>query len=122
MTRDIRARLMLFGDFLSQGYEMEVRRLALNMDQVEQYDPPPNPAKETDSRFANYRDEYGDESWELDALEPTTLAALVSDEVAGLLDTGAWNAALARENEAKRLLKVVSDRWAEVTAFVDSAA
>ncbi len=44
MTRDNRERLSLFA-----GRPIEVRRLALNLDQVARYALPPNPAKETDS-------------------------------------------------------------------------
>ena len=55
----------------------QVDRLALNMDQIDQYQPPPNPAKVTDSRAEGYIAEFGTESWELDALEPTVLAALI---------------------------------------------
>jgi hypothetical protein len=49
MTRDNRDRLAMFA---RQG--VEVRRLALNMEQIERYRPPPNFAKETDSRYAAY--------------------------------------------------------------------
>jgi hypothetical protein len=52
MTRDIQDRLRLFGS------NAEVHRIALTMEQVEQYDPPPNPAKLTDSRAAGYLDEH----------------------------------------------------------------
>jgi hypothetical protein len=45
MTRDIRDRLQVF-----VGNHVETRRLALNMDKVQQYQPPPNPAKDTDAR------------------------------------------------------------------------
>ena len=61
MSRDIRERLELF----MGGVEFD--RLALNMDQVQQYAPPPNPAKITDSRAVGYIAIHGDESWELDA-------------------------------------------------------
>lgn len=40
MTRDIKDRLDLFG--ASGACHIDLRRLALNMDQVEQYSPPPN--------------------------------------------------------------------------------
>jgi len=69
MTRDIQARLQEFS-FGTAGHPLELRRLALNMDQVELYGPPPNPAKLTDSRCEAYMEEHGNESWELDALEP----------------------------------------------------
>lgn len=110
MTRDIRDRLELFG-----ATGVEVRRLALNMPQVRQYDPPPNPAKETDSRFAGYSEKFGDESWELDALEPTVLAALVRDEVNALLDHEEWDKAIARENTARAQLKAISDNYVNIT-------
>lgn len=54
MTRDIEDRLRLFG-----CSDLEVRRIALNMDQVRQYRPPPNPAKITDSRAKSYIKQFG---------------------------------------------------------------
>ena len=66
MSRDIAARLQL----LSRQMDIRVNRLALNIDQVEEYQPPPNPTKLEDSRAAGYVDLYGMESWELDALDP----------------------------------------------------
>ena len=54
-----------------------VDRVALNMDQIEQFRPPPNPAKELDKRAAGYIRRYGRQCWELDALDPSTLAALI---------------------------------------------
>lgn len=108
MTRDIEARLNLFGAFPT------IKRLALNMDQVHKYNPPPNPAKETDSRFAAYRAEFGDESWELDALNPDILVKLVDKEISKHIDVKKWNAALKRENEAKADLALVSTNWDKV--------
>lgn len=109
MTRDIVDRLELF----TGG--VELKRLALNMDQVEEYGPPSNPAKITDSRAQGYISVYGTESWELDALEPNVLAALVRDFVMENRDEALWAAAVERENEHKRLLQKVSDQWAKLT-------
>lgn len=108
MTRDIRDRLSLF------GADVRVRRLALNMAQIEQYEPPPNPAKESDSRFADYQDKYGDESWELDAMAPDVLAGLVQGEVRDLLDRDAWEAAIAEEQQAREELSALSKEYAKV--------
>ena len=112
MTRDNDARFAMFGQ------ATEVRRLALNMDQVEQYDPPPNPAKMTDSRVGSYIDRFGDLSWELDALEPTVLAGLIRDAVAELRDDDLWGEAVTQEDEHRRLLADVSGRWDEVKEFL----
>lgn len=105
MTRDIRERLAMF-----MG-EVTVERLALTIDQVDQYAPPPNPAKETDIRFAAYQGQFGDESWELDALEPDVLAALVRDRVAELLDETAWDRHLEAEEKHKREIGLVAGHW-----------
>src|SRR5258708_1263085 len=112
MTRDITDRLELFGT------PLDLRRLALNMDQVQQYEPPPNPAKETDSRFAGYIQTYGHESWELDALEPDVLAGLVRTEIQKLIEPTAWKAAVANEKKQRALLQAVSGRWEEVAELV----
>lgn len=113
MTSDVRQRLGLFARL-----GVEVKRLALNMDQIDQYDPPPNPAKETDSRFADYQAEYGDESWELDALEPTVIDRLIQEALDGLIDPEPWQAALRREKVNKRSLQAISTNWDETTQFL----
>lgn len=91
MTRDNCDRLSLFAG----GY-VEVRRLALNMPQVQQYNPPPNPTKLTDSRANGYIADFGHECWELDALEPQVIAKIIEDEVRSVLDIKLWNAAVKK--------------------------
>ncbi len=96
MSRDIEDRLEL----MLRGHSpFEFHRIALNMDQVEQYDPPPDPAKPTDSRFEGYRDIYGDEAWELDALQPQVIMDLITDTIEGITDEAAWNSALQLESQ-----------------------
>lgn len=90
-----------------------VRRIALNMDQVEEYDPPPNPAKFTDSRARDYVEIYGRESWELDALEPTVLSDLIQDNIEDLIERDEWNKKLAREERGRSQLLDVARRFKE---------
>jgi hypothetical protein len=116
MTRDIGDRLVLFSNGVLARKGLDVKRMALNMDQIEEYGPPPNPAKEVDPRFAGYAAEFGNESWELDAMEPTALAELVEDEVLGLRDTYAWDRALKREAEARKTLRFVAEDWDNIAA------
>lgn len=113
MTEDNQDRLAMFA-----RHGVEVRRLALNMDQVEQYNPPPNPAKETDSRFATYRERFGDECWELDALDPRTIDELIDRELRGLINKAAWDEVMAEEKIERDLLAKVSKRWEDVAAFL----
>jgi hypothetical protein len=102
MTRDIRDRLKLF------HCPVEIHRLGLNMDQIEEYAPPPNPAKATDARFDAYQDEFGDESWELDALEPKILADLVSNWILANRDEAAWKKSEALQEKGRKRLREVS--------------
>ena len=88
-----------------------LNRIALTMSQIREYDPPPNPAKLTDSRSNKYVKAYGNESWELDALEPTVLTGLIRDAVFELRDEDAWDGALEKEDTAKSQLRKVAQNW-----------
>jgi hypothetical protein len=117
MSRDIEDRLSLFlGDLSS---EFELRRLALNMDQVRRYAPPPNPAKITDSRATSYIRLHGKSSWELDALEPRVITQLITEQVEKLRSKGLWLARVAEEKHQKLLLKQAAERWDDVAAFLE---
>jgi len=123
MTRDIIDRMQVFGLGLTSNWQipegrMVMQRLALNMDQVEQYQPPPNPAKETDSRFQGYIQKFGHESWELDALEPQVLANLVRNAVLGFMDRDEWERVQAKEADQRALLTKASENWAEVSEYL----
>jgi hypothetical protein len=104
MTRVIDERLALLA-----GFPVQVVRLALNMNQIEQYDPPPNPAKIDDPRFVDYQARYGNESWELDALEPRVLKSLISDAVLRLRNHELWDAALKREAEETLVIEEAAE-------------
>lgn len=109
MSRDIVERLELFG-----VEDIVFRRLALNMDQIDQYGPPPNPAKLTDSRAMGYIREFGRESWELDALEPQVISDLIQENVETFRDDRAYSAVVAREERERSLLKDLSRNWSSV--------
>jgi hypothetical protein len=103
MTRDITDRLAMF----MGGTRLE--RLALNMNQIEQYHPPPNPAKITDSRFAGYMAEFGEESWELDALEPSVIAALIRAAVTRLINDTLWQERQALKDRGRATLRNIAE-------------
>jgi hypothetical protein len=106
MTRDIRERLAMFG---AESCEMSINRIALNMDQMDQYNPPPNPAKLTDTRAEKYIQEFGETSWELDALEPRTLDELVSHTIEKYIDKGLMDKAKGRRREEKEKLEYAEE-------------
>lgn len=88
-----------------------VIRIALNMDQIEAYNPPPNPAKITDARYEAYSREYGEESWELDALDPPTISALVDDAVGDIREQDKFDAMLVREEAERGKLSTVYNQF-----------
>jgi len=108
MSRDSADRLRLFGPGVS------VERIALNMDQIQEYGPPPNPAKLTDARYAGYKARFGDESWELDALEPAVTVALIREAVEKLIDPTPWEQAKKKEARGQRQLAEIAGRWGKV--------
>lgn len=91
MIRDIRERMKEF------GREVDVRPVALTMEQIRRFNPPPNPAKITDPRAKWYIREYGRTSWELDALPPRELIRLAEEAVEELIDLDQYNRCLDRE-------------------------
>ena len=98
MVRDIQARLDMF------GCDVKVLKLALTMEQVRQYNPPPNPAKMTDPRAGGYVSEHGNESWEVDALRPDILARIVQTAFRRTIDQKALAEVLAQEDKDKEAL------------------
>ena len=114
MTRDIAERLNT-----TFCIPVEIRRIALNMPQIEKYNPPPNPAKLTDSRVGGYLKKYGSQSWELDALDPKTITALIEKEANKFTDIEKRNLLIKRLNEQKQLLIKCSSNWQEITEYLN---
>ena len=113
MTRDIQDRLALFES------TVRVERIALTWDQIEEYSPPPNFAKSTDARFTNYEDKYGNESWELDALEPGVIVSLVESSVEYYLDFDRWEKALAKRDTIRSDLNLIANKYDQVSDFIN---
>lgn len=86
MSRDLEERISLFAD-----ERIEVRRIALTMDQIRAQRPPENPAKSTDARYAAYRKIHGTKSWELDALSPAYLADLLRGHIERVVIKAEWD-------------------------------
>ena len=114
MTRDIIDRLTLFSG------DIELERLALNWEQIEEYNPPPNPAKLTDARAVGYIARFGLESWELDALDPATISTLIEDAVGRFRDETLWNEAVEEEQAGLAELEIASHRWQDISRFLQN--
>ena len=108
MTRDIDDRQELFEN---GGTSTIIKRIALNMNQVEKYNPPPNPAKMTDTRASGYVQKFGHSSWELDALDPKMLRNLISKTVLKYRDEDIYQEDIEREERYKETLVRVVNGW-----------
>lgn len=113
MTRDITERI---GEVFRT--QVEVRRIALNMDQIEELHPPPNPAKITDSRSAPYIAQFGHDSWELDALDPDYINNLITQTVFEYRDVDLYADREKLEEMHRRHLREVKERWEEIVKFL----
>lgn len=116
VIRDVKADgreavLIYGGDFDPSGIDIqrdfdertrscfaEVRRIALNAEQVSEYDLPPQPGKATDSRAGAFVAEHGElVQVELDALPPDVLRELYQGAIERYWDKSAFDAAIERE-------------------------
>lgn len=75
------------------------------MKQIEKYSPPPNPAKITDPRATSYVSEFGNVSWEVDALTPKVLHQIVKRNVEKLIDLDMFNEQIIKEEKDKETLR-----------------
>ena len=103
-----------------EGYatplNIRFERLALTIDQIDTYSPPPFPAKQSSSRYDSYVAEHGlDDAWELDALEPRVLQGLVATGVEGYFDEDVFedNKDLVNEKRAEMRGRMQDDGWIE---------
>ena len=91
--------------------ELVFRRIALNRDQIDLYNPPPNPAKITDTRSTAYIREHGDESWELDALEPKVLHDLITDAVTEYMNEAEVTRVKKLMESERAVMNSVAENW-----------
>jgi hypothetical protein len=85
--------------------DLTVEKLALTMPQVKKYDPPPNPAKLSDSRAAKFVKKHGYSSWEVDALPPNVLRMVIEGRLNQLIDRDTMQVVLDREEQDKNKLR-----------------
>ncbi len=107
MVRDITDRLNMF---MHGQVAFEVITLALTTRQVEQYQPPPNPTKLSDSRATSYIRRHGRQCWEVDALDPATLQQLIRDALDHVIDKRLMDKVKQKEaRDLKRLWRALAE-------------
>lgn len=89
-------------------YGVEIRRIALMEQQVIEWKLPPAPAKETDSRTANW-DGLG--QVELDAVKPEKLVAMLNDAIGEIFDNDLYDELQATEDKERELFQTELRRY-----------
>lgn len=89
-------------------YGVEIRRIALMEHQVIEWELPPAPAKETDSRTANW-DGLG--QVELDAVKPEKLVAMLNDAIGEIFDNDLYDELNQTEEKERELFQTELRRY-----------
>jgi len=94
-------------------------RIALNIEQIKQYNPPPNPVKKSDTRSNKYRNKFGDECWELDSLSPQVLNEIVETAIIGCIDDmDDFNSRRDEDIEGRNQLRLVGNHFDEAHNYL----
>jgi hypothetical protein len=99
MVEDIIHRL---GEFRTN---VQVTKIALTREQIEAYNLPPNPVKWKDPRARGYIAEHGNVSWEVDALPPSVLNQILTDELDKHIDRELYERQIKCELRDKKLMR-----------------
>jgi hypothetical protein len=103
--RDLPERLAKY-----DGDHVQVKRIALT--QAHRGLPWfPASDKKKDPRYPWFVRNYGDRCWELDALDPNDLRALVEEAIRAEIEPVAWNRCAAVEKAERESLRHVLDSW-----------
>jgi hypothetical protein len=127
MLRDIKSRILEFfvgehcnddDDLTEQYWERAAEYLNFNFDivpvaltrqQIRQYTPPPNPAKISDPRAAKFIEEHGASSWEVDALKPEVLDAILTKAIKENIDEAKYKKKISEEKKDIKKLQALKE-------------
>ena len=117
MIRDVRDRTL---EFMKGGnesietleeaaieYKFSVESIALTIEQINQYEPPPNPAKMSDPRANKFVAKHGKTSWEVDALKPEVLNQLLDDAILENINLGTYEEIVNSEQADRDKLRTL---------------
>jgi hypothetical protein len=98
------------------GANVDLRRIALTLDDVRDLPSFPARSKRKDPRHDWFLNIYGDRCWELDAMPANRLRARVRDSIVKLIDKAAWSRCAHIEKAERASIekvwaKVFSDRY-----------
>ncbi len=112
MIEDIHDRLNYdFGLDNSDGGKVNIIHIGLTDEQIEKYNPPPNPTKIKDPRANEYMAKYGNTCWEVDALNPKILTEIVETNIKDLIDIPLFESMIEKEKQDIETLKKLQKEY-----------
>jgi hypothetical protein len=85
----------------------EIIQVGLTMEQIRRYNPPHNPAKITDPRAKDYIEQFGQVSWEVDALSPQVMRDIVDEAIKTKMDYAIYESVLEKESQDREKLRTI---------------
>ena len=98
--------------YIQENDLFDVIPIGLTMTQIEELNPPPNPAKMTDPRAKWYLEEYGDTSWEVDAIEPKLMENIVQTAIEENINIDLYSEMLEKERLEKEEISKIAEDYA----------
>jgi hypothetical protein len=104
--QDIPHRLAEYG-----GDHVELKRIALLREHLRDLPSFPASDKRKDPRYRWFVQHYGTLCWELDALDPNDLRAMVEEAIRDQIEPVAWKRCAVVEKAERESLRTVLDGW-----------
>jgi hypothetical protein len=92
------------------GADFHFRRLAVTLDDIEAFNLKPLQAKKTDSRYQSYKENFGDQTIELDALPPNELRRRVTSAIHSHINHDEWKRLERVEALERNTIRSIADR------------
>jgi hypothetical protein len=115
MIADLTNRIneFIIGDLIfnriNQSFDFDIIPIALTREQIELYNPPPNPVKMTDSRAKKFIKDLGCNCYEVDALRPDVLTDILENSILENIDLTKYEEAIKIEQvHKKKLSKLIA--------------
>jgi hypothetical protein len=104
--QDLPARITEYG-----GEHIKLKRIALTGPQVLELPSFPASDKRKDPRYRWFRANYGEQCWELDAMDPNALRDCVEKEIKELIEPTAWERCMTVNAAEQESLQTVLGKW-----------
>jgi hypothetical protein len=104
------------------GDHIRLRRIALTADQTRPLRSFSLESKTRDTRYKWFKQNYGDQCWELDAMDPNQLRSIVETEINALIDRELWERQEVHEEREKKSIEALLRWWANVESLRGAAS